>query len=59
VSGITISRNLPEASMADQKLMDYFKFDGADLQANRTGQFTEKQKARQHLPVGKSEKLLL
>lgn len=32
--------------MADQKLMDYFKFDDADLQANRNGQFTEKQTAR-------------
>ncbi len=32
--------------MEDQKLRDYFKFDAADLQANRNGQFTEKQKAR-------------
>ncbi len=32
--------------MADQNLMDYFKFDDADLQANRNGQFTEKQTAR-------------
>jgi hypothetical protein len=32
--------------MQDQKLMDYFKFDEADLQANRNGQVTEKQKAR-------------
>ncbi len=32
--------------MADQKLMDYFKFDDADLQANRNGQFTEKQTTR-------------
>lgn len=30
--------------MTDQKLMDYFKFDEADLQANRSGQFTEAQK---------------
>ena len=30
--------------MLDQKLMGYFKFDEADLQANRNGQFTEKQK---------------
>ena len=32
--------------MADQQLMDYFKFDAADLNANQHGQFTEKQKAR-------------
>ncbi len=32
--------------MEDPKLMSYFKFDEADLQANRNGQFTEKQKAR-------------
>jgi hypothetical protein len=32
--------------MEDQKLKDYFKFDEADLQANRSGQFTEKQKMR-------------
>ena len=32
--------------MQDQKLMDYFKFDEGDLQANRNGQVTEKQKAR-------------
>jgi len=32
--------------MQDQKLMDYFKFDESDLQANRMGQFTEKQKKR-------------
>lgn len=31
--------------MSDQPLMDYFKFDAADLQANRNGQLTEKQKA--------------
>jgi hypothetical protein len=29
----------------DQKLMDYFKFDEADLQANRNGQFSTKQAA--------------
>ena len=32
--------------MQEQKLMNYFKFDEADLQANRNGQFTDKQKAR-------------
>jgi len=32
--------------MQDQKLMNYFKFDAADLQANQSGQVTEKQKAR-------------
>lgn len=32
--------------MSDQQLMDYFKFDGVDLQANQNGQFTEKQRAR-------------
>ena len=32
--------------MTDDKLMVYFKFDNNDLQANRTGQVTEKQKAR-------------
>ncbi len=32
--------------MADQELMNYFKFDAADLSANRNGQFTDKQKAR-------------
>lgn len=30
--------------MADEKLMRYFKFDDADLQANRDGRFSEKQK---------------
>ncbi len=30
--------------MEDQKLMDYFKFDDVDLQANRSGNFSEKQK---------------
>ena len=30
----------------DQQLMDYFKFDQADLEANRAGQFSEKQRAR-------------
>ncbi|SRR5258708_7758512 len=29
--------------MQDQKLMDYFKFDEADLQANRRGQLSERQ----------------
>jgi hypothetical protein len=32
--------------MIDQQLMDYFKFDQADLNANENGQFTEKQKVR-------------
>jgi hypothetical protein len=32
--------------MSDQQLMNYFKFDEADLQANRNGQLTEKQKGR-------------
>ncbi len=32
--------------MIDAQLMDYFKFDQADLIANQTGQFTEKQKTR-------------
>ncbi|MFZ1042052.1 MAG: hypothetical protein WCA79_21260 [Anaerolineales bacterium] len=32
--------------MIDPQLMSYFKFDEADLQANRNGQFTDKQKAR-------------
>jgi hypothetical protein len=32
--------------MLDQQLMNYFNFDAADLQANRNGQFTDKQKAR-------------
>ena len=32
--------------MEDQKLKDFFEFDEFDLQANRMGQFTEKQKAR-------------
>lgn len=32
--------------MFDQQLMDYFKFDPGDLEANRNGRFTDKQKAR-------------
>jgi hypothetical protein len=32
--------------MQDQKLMDHFKFDEGDLQANRGGQFSAKQKDR-------------
>jgi len=32
--------------MSDPQLMSYFKFDDADLQANRNGQLTEKQKGR-------------
>jgi hypothetical protein len=33
--------------MEDQKLKDYFKFDEGDLQANRNGDFSEKQKKEQ------------
>ena len=32
--------------MVTQQMLDYFKFDQADLQANQRMQFTEKQKAR-------------
>ena len=32
--------------MSDPQLMNYFKFDEADLQANQNGQFTDKQKSR-------------
>ncbi len=32
--------------MSDQDLMNYFKFDESDLQANRNGEISEKQKAR-------------
>lgn len=32
--------------MEEQKLLDYFKFDEADLSANRMGSLTEKQKKR-------------
>jgi hypothetical protein len=35
---------MQEAEMQDQKLMDYFQFDEDDLQANRKGDFSEKQK---------------
>ena len=35
-----------EENMIDQKLMDYCKFDQADLSANENGQYTEKQKER-------------
>jgi hypothetical protein len=31
--------------MSDQELMKYFEFDESDLQANRDGQISEKQKA--------------
>jgi hypothetical protein len=39
-------KTIPEETLTDQQLMSYFKFDQADLQANRNGQFTEKQKSR-------------
>jgi hypothetical protein len=32
--------------MSDEKLQAYFKFDDADLETNRGGKFSEKQKAR-------------
>ncbi len=32
--------------MQDQKLMDYFKFDESDLQANHSGDYSEAQKKR-------------
>jgi hypothetical protein len=32
--------------MLAQQLMNYFKFDAADLEANRNGQFTDKQRVR-------------
>src|SRR5262245_57118124 len=32
--------------MEDRKLKEYFKFDEADLEANRRGEFSEKQRAR-------------
>ena len=32
--------------MQDQKLMDFFKFDEADLEANRNGEYSEAQKKR-------------
>ena len=32
--------------MEDQKLLDYFKFDEADLEANRKGEYSETQKKR-------------
>ncbi len=35
-----------EEIMIDQSLMNYFKFDDTDLQANRDGRFSEKQKNR-------------
>jgi hypothetical protein len=33
-------------TMEDQKLKDYFKFDEADLEANRNGRFSESQQVR-------------
>jgi hypothetical protein len=36
----------PEVYMQDEELEAYFKFDEVDLQANRNGQFSEKQKHR-------------
>jgi len=38
--------------MEDQKLKDYFKFDEGDLQANRNGDFSEKQKGEQSSQAG-------
>jgi hypothetical protein len=35
-----------EESMSNPQLMDYFKFDQTDLEANRNGRFTEKQRQR-------------
>jgi hypothetical protein len=32
--------------MQDQKLMDYFKFDEDDLEANHIGEYSEAQKKR-------------
>jgi hypothetical protein len=32
--------------MTDETLQSYFKFDDADLESNRSGKFSEKQKAR-------------
>jgi hypothetical protein len=32
--------------MQDKKLMDFFKFDEADLEANRNGEYSEAQKKR-------------
>ena len=43
---INLYHSSMEENMIDQKLMDYFKFDQADLGANENGQFTEKQKER-------------
>ncbi len=41
--------------MSDQQLMTYLKFDEADVSANRSGQFSEKQRARL-TGEGKSDK---
>jgi hypothetical protein len=40
------SASQSEVNMEDEKLEAYFKFDEADLQANRNGQFSGKQKQR-------------
>jgi hypothetical protein len=41
--------------MIDQPLMDYFKFDQADLNANENGQFTEKQKDGSSKRISRTE----
>ena len=43
--------------MTNQTLQSYFKFDDADLEANRRGQFSEKQKARLSA-LNKKERIL-
>ena len=39
------SSNYLQVNMSDQELMKYFAFDESDLQANRDGQISEKQKS--------------
>jgi hypothetical protein len=39
------SGNQVEENMSDQELMKYFEFDEGDLQANRNGEISEKQKS--------------